>query len=296
MRPPLRRERLELPDGDFVDLDWTLNDSGPVVALFHGLEGGSRSHYARGMLAALPRHGLRGVLMHFRGCSGVSNRLARAYHSGDTGDIDFLLRTLKAREPGTPLAAVGYSLGGNALLKWLSEQGEAAAVRCAAAVSVPFLLHDSVTRMNRGFSRVYQWKLVRDLKRSILRKSPAHTLPVAANEIPPIRDFYEFDDRITAPLHGFRGAAHYYTESSSRQYLAGIRTPTLIVHAQDDPLMPPTVVPTAGELSDSIEFDLNRHGGHVGFVAGRNPLRPDYWLDRRIPEWLLRHLGPSSNG
>lgn len=296
LHPPLRRERLELPDGDFIDLDWTLNDSGPIVALFHGLEGSSRSHYGRGMLAVLPRYGLRGVLMHFRGCSGEPNRLARAYHSGDTGDIDLLLRTLKAREPGTPLAAIGYSLGGNALLKWLAEQGKVAPVECAVAVSVPFLLHDSVTRMNRGFSRVYQWKLVRDLKRSILRKLPGLALPVSANEIPPIKDFYEFDDRITAPLHGFRGALHYYTESSSRQYLTRVRTPTLVVHAMDDPFMPPAVIPNAEELSGSIEFDLSRHGGHVGFVAGWNPLRPEYWLDRRIPEWLLQHLGHSSNG
>ena len=290
LHPPLRRERLELPDGDFVDLDWTVNDGGPIVVLFHGLEGSARSHYARGMLSALPPRGFRGVLMHFRSCSGEPNRLARAYHSGDTGDIDFIIRTLKAREPGTPLAAIGYSLGGNALLKWLAEQGKAAPVQCAAAVSVPFLLHDSVTRMNRGFSRIYQWKLVRDLKRSILRKTPGLALPVAASEIPPMRDFFEFDDRITAPLHGFRGALHYYTESSSRQFLARIRTPTLIVHAADDPFMPKSVIPSASELSDAIEFDLSHHGGHVGFVSGLNPLRPQYWLERRIPEWLLPRL------
>jgi predicted alpha/beta-fold hydrolase len=295
LRPPLRRERLDLPDGDFVDLDWTLNESGPIVILFHGLEGSSRSHYARGMLSALPRLGMRAVLMHFRGCSGEPNRLARAYHSGDTGDIDFLVRSLKAREPNTPLAAVGYSLGGNALLKWLGEQGGNAPVQCAVAVSVPFLLHESTARMNQGFSRIYQWKLVRDLKRSVLRKVPRLPLPTSASEIEKMQTFRQFDDRVTARLHGFENATHYYTESSSRRYLARIRTPTLIVHAVDDPFMPATVIPTAQELSDSIEFDLSQYGGHVGFVSGRNPLRPDHWLDRRIPEWLLQRFNNSSH-
>jgi hypothetical protein len=287
-RPPLRRERLELPDGDFVDLDWTLNDSGPIVILLHGLEGSRHSHYARGMLDILPRQGMRAVLMHFRGCSGEPNRLARAYHSGDTGDVDFLVRTLKAREPNTPLAAIGYSLGGNVLLKWLGEQGKEAPIQCAAAVSVPFLLHESTARMNRGFSRVYQWKLVRSLKASVRRK-PQHPLAsLAPSELEKMRSFYEFDDRVTAPLHGFRDALHYYTASSSRQFLNRIRIPTLIVHATDDPFMPASAIPEANELSPAIEFDLSRHGGHVGFVGGRVPWRPRYWLEERLPAWLQK--------
>lgn len=292
LRPPLRRERLELPDSDFVDLDWTLNDSGPLVILLHGLEGGSRSHYARGMLAALPRHGLRGVLMHFRGCSGEPNRLARAYHSGDTGDIDFLVRTLQAREPRTPLAAIGYSLGGNALLKWLGEQGAQAPLRCATAVSVPFLLHESAARLNRGVSRIYQRKLLNDLKASVRRKSARLPLPVAVHDLDNLTSFHAFDDRITAPLHGFRDAMHYYTESSSRQFLNRIRIPTLIVHAADDPFMPKSAIPEMNELSDIVEFDLHRHGGHVGFVGGHLPWRPSYWLDERIPAWLRGQLQP----
>ena len=315
LRPPLRRERLELPDGDFVDLDWTLNDSGPIVIIFHGLEGSSRSHYARGMLTALPRHGMRAVLMHFRGCSGEPNRLARAYHSGDTGDIDFLVRTLKAREPNTALAAIGYSLGGNALLKWLGEQGRDAPVQCAVAVSVPFLLHEATARMNRGLSRAYQWHLLKSLKRGARRKAekfspPAPTamdggsaereaVPTGTNagavfppleEINQMRGFFEFDDRVTARLHGFAGAMHYYTSSSSRQYLNRIRIPTLIVHASDDPFMHAQVIPEANELSPTIEFDLHRHGGHVGFVGGHLPWRPRYWLDERIPNWLQKRM------
>ncbi len=289
-RLPLLRERLELPDGDFIDLDWTCNDAGPIVILLHGLEGSSRSHYARSMLQVLPRAGMRAVLMHFRGCSGEPNRLARAYHSGDTGDLDFLISTLRQREPQTPIMAIGYSLGGNVLLKWLGEQGAQARLRCAVAVSVPLLLYDSTTHMNRGFARLYQWWLVRHLKRSYLRKSRQHAGPLPLHEVQRLRSFYDFDDRITAPLHGFTGAMHYYTVSSSRQYLTHIRIPTLILQAADDPFMPDSVIPSSRELSASIQLDVHRNGGHVGFVAGRFPWRPRYWLEQRIPGWLQQQL------
>ena len=242
------------------------------------------------MLTSPPQHGMRAVLMHFRGCSGEPNRLARAYHSGDTGDIDFLVRTLKAREPNTPLAAIGYSLGGNALLKWLGEQGKDAPVQCAVAVSVPFLLHESTAHMNRGLSRVYQSHLLKSLKQGARRKAEKFAPPAPLEEINRMKSFFEFDDRVTARLHGFEGAMHYYTSSSSRQYLNRIRIPTLIVHAIDDPFMHAQVIPVPGELSTAIELDLHRHGGHVGFVGGRLPWRPQYWLEERIPVWLREQL------
>lgn len=288
LRPKVRRERLELPDGDFIDLDWTLNANGPIVIILHGLEGSSHSHYARGLLDLLPRKGYRAVVMHFRGCSGEPNRLARAYHSGDTGDIDFLVRTLKAREPNTPLVTIGFSLGGNALLKWLSEQGSQAPVKCAVAVSVPFLLHQSTLHMQRGFARIYQWYLLKSLKRNLSRKAVNFDLPASSDEIRRMTNFYDFDDRITGPLHGFSGAMHYYTSSSSRQYLQKIQVPTLIIHAEDDPFMHAKVIPNADEISAAITFDLYRHGGHVGFVYGRWPWKPRYWLEERILEWLVR--------
>lgn len=288
LRPKVRRERLELPDGDFIDLDWTLNANGPIVIILHGLEGSSHSHYARGLLDLLPRKGYRAVVMHFRGCSGEPNRLARAYHSGDTGDIDFLVRTLKAREPNTPLVTIGFSLGGNALLKWLSEQGSQAPVKCAVAVSVPFLLHQSTLHMQRGFARIYQWYLLKSLKRNLSRKAVNFDLPASSDEIRRMTNFYDFDDRITGPLHGFSGAMHYYTSSSSRQYLQKIQVPTLIIHAEDDPFMHAKVIPNADEISATITFDLHRHGGHVGFVYGRWPWKPRYWLEERILEWLVR--------
>jgi len=290
LRPAIRRERLELPDGDFVDLDWTQNDKGPIVILFHGLEGGTRSHYARAMLSILPRHGMRGVLMHFRGCSGVPNRLQRAYHSGDTGDIDFLIRTLKKREPHTPMAAIGYSLGGNALLKWLGEQGNAAPLDGAVAVSVPFLLQESSARLNRGISRIYQHHLMQSLKMGVRRKAEFLPPPVPVRDVESMKSFFDFDNRITGPLHGFRDAPHYYSASSSRQYLNRIRIPTLIVHSSDDPFMPATVIPTTQELSPHITFALQGRGGHVGFVSGGSPWRPQYWLDSVIPDWLIRTL------
>ena len=281
-----RRERWELPDGDFIDLDWSERGSGPIVIVLHGLEGSSDSPYARGLMRAIEQRSWRGVVMHFRGCSGEPNRLARSYHSGDTGDIDFLVRTLKAREPNTPLTTIGYSLGGNALLKWLSEKGHEAPVQSAVAVSVPFLLHESTLHMQRGFARVYQWHLLKSLKRNVLRKVQRFTLPARADEIQKMKTFYEFDDRITGPLHGFKDAMHYYTSSSSRQYLKRIRIPTLIVHAHDDPFMHAQVIPEAHELSPTITLDLHRHGGHVGFVSGCFPWRPRYWLEERIPNWL----------
>lgn len=284
--PELRRERLELPDGDFVDLDWTLNTTGPIVILLHGLEGSSRSHYARGMLNALPRHGLRAVLMHFRGCSGEPNRLPRAYHSGETGDLNFLVNTLREREPDTALAAIGYSLGGNVLLKWLGEQRERAPLKAAVAVSVPFLLHESVAHMNRGFARLYQGHLLHRLKHSVRRKARRHAPPAPLHELRRMTSFFDFDDRITGPLHGFQGAMHYYTSSSSRQYLPHIRVPTLLVQSLDDPFMPDTVLPNEQELSPTTTLSLQRHGGHVGFVGGSAPWRPRYWLDDAIPAWL----------
>ena len=290
LKPRLRRERLELPDGDFLDLDWTLNTDGPLVVMLHGLEGSVHSHYARGMLDALPRHGLRAVLMHFRGCSGEPNRLPRAYHSGETTDLDYLLQVLRQREPDTALAAIGYSLGGNVLLKYLGERGTATPLAAAVAVSVPFLLHESTARMNRGFSRLYQWHLLDKLKAGVRRKARRLPPPVPLHELTRMRSFFDFDDRVTAPLHGFDSALHYYTRSSSRQYLPRIRVPTLIVHAADDPFMPPTAVPSASELSASVYLDLQAHGGHVGFVAGSLPWRPRYWLDERIPFWLQHRL------
>lgn len=288
-RVALRRERLELPDGDFLDLDWTLNDEGPIVVILHGLEGSSRSQYVRGLLKVLQAQGWRGLVLHFRGCSGEDNRLARGYHSGETGDLAWVIGQLREREPHTQIAAVGYSLGGNVLLKWLGERGADAPLQAAVAVSVPFILQEAADRFCRGFSRLYQWALLRSLKRNYRRKFASLPPPLAVDPIS-LNRFWDFDDQVTAPLHGFDSAQHYYTVASSRQYLRGIRVPTLIVHSVDDPFMSPVVVPDASELSAHIDFELYSHGGHVGFVSGRWPWQPRYWLEERIPSFLRRRL------
>jgi hypothetical protein len=284
----LRRERLELPDGDFLDLAWSGPERGPLVLVLHGLEGSLRSHYAASLIDGLVRSGLGVVFMHFRNCGGEPNRLPRSYHSGETGDLERLATQLVARTGQPLLAVVGFSLGGNVLLKWLGERGDSAPIRTAVAVSVPFLLGEAAERMETGWSRLYQWQLVRSLRRSYRRKLPrlSAQLPVDAAGLERLRTFRTFDDRVTAPLHGFAGVDDYYTRSSSRQFLRHIRRPTLILHAADDPFMWPRTVPTAPELSPSVQLEVSAHGGHVGFVAGRWPWRPEYWLDARI----IRHI------
>ena len=287
---PLRRERWELADGDFLDVDWTTRDTGPIVLVLHGLEGSVNSHYARGILAAIHSRGWRGALMHFRGCSGEPNRLSRGYHSGETGDLDAFVAKLRTDHPGSAVAVVGYSLGGNVLLKWLGETAGPRPVRCAVAVSVPFDLGNIADRLERGFSRTYQWWLLRSLHASAVRKARLGLIPSEPEEVFALRSFRAYDDRITAPLHGFAGVDDYYTRASSRQYLKGIATPTLIVHALDDPFMTPDAAPRQDELSPSVEFDLSPHGGHVGFISGALPWRPRYWLEERIPDYLGGYL------
>ncbi len=289
-RVSLQRERLELPDGDFIDLDWTETGSGPIVVILHGLEGSSDSPYARGILQAVERRGWRGVVMHFRGCSGEPNRLARSYHSGDTGDLAYLIDALRRREPRTPLATVGFSLGGNVLLKWLGKSGERAPLRAAVAVSVPFVLHSAADRLQHGFSRLYQWRLMRSMRNSVNEKRRRMELPLKIRDLSALKSFRDFDEYVTAPLHGFDNANHYYTVSSSRQYLKGLVVPTLLLHARDDPFMTETAIPRGDELAESITLELSSRGGHVGFVAGNWPWQPRYWLEERIPAYLARYL------
>lgn len=292
-RIALRRERVELPDGDFLDLDWTEGERGPIVLILHGLEGSSRSKYALGLMKAVHARGWRGVVMHFRGCSGEPNRLPRSYHSGETGDPDLIVRLLRQRHPDAPLAVVGYSLGGNVLLKWLAEQGEAAPIDAAVAVSVPYRLADSANRLLHGFSRLYQMRLVMNLCDSFRRKRKRIAMPID----PPLRrikTFWDFDTAVTAALHGFRDAGHYYATVSSRQFLKQIGKPVLCIHARDDTFMFPETAPEPSELSSAVELDLAEHGGHVGFVSGRWPWKPRYWLEERIPEYLAARFGLES--
>ncbi len=287
----LRRERIELDDGDFLDLDWGPRTHGPVILVLHGLEGSSDSPYASGMLEIAHARGWRGVVMHFRGCSGEPNRLPRSYHSGDTRDLADVVSHLRASGDVPTLAAVGYSMGGNVLLKWLGERGASAPLAAAVAVSVPYTLSLTADRLTRGLSRVYQRRLIGDLRAKLSRKFSDRASPIDLERAHGSRNFWEFDDRVTAPLHGFKDVHDYYSRSSSRQYLRDIGVPTLMLHAEDDPFMTPEGLPSRDELSPSIALEVSARGGHVGFVHGSLPWRPRYWLEARIPAFLESYLG-----
>ncbi len=296
-RGPLssRRERLELPDGDFLDLDWVepADDAVATVVILHGLRGSIESPYVRGMLRRLGSLRLRGVLMHFRGCSGMTNRLPRAYHAGETDDFRHTLDLVRKRfGESSPVAAIGYSLGANVLLNFLGRFGSEAGLAAAASVCPPLDLARISEHMNRGGAKFYQWYLMRALRRALLEKMQNVEINLALDEqeVRTLRTFTDFDNRVTAPLHGFAGAHHYYSETSAGRLLHGIRVPTLLLHARDDPFMPGDLPLQLGPASDHLELEVTPGGGHVGFVSGRNPLRPRYWLEERVPAFLADHL------
>ncbi|MDE2070231.1 MAG: hydrolase [Gammaproteobacteria bacterium] len=288
-RPQLRRERLELPDGDFIDVDWTLGGNGPIVIVLHGLEGSIKSHYAARIMRRIRRLGWRGALLNFRGCSGQPNRLPIGYHSGFTQDLEYFTRLLKQREPATPLAAVGYSLGGSVLLKWLGESPNSHRLLTAVAISVPFDLTEASNTVEHGVSKIYKWSLLGRMRRSTTRKFKQVKAPFLLPKVHKLRSFRDFDNALTAPLHGFRDADDYYANCSSRQYLRNITVPTLVLHSSDDPLMTPASVPSESELSPAVTLELSHKGGHVGFVNG-SLLRPNMWLAERISRHLIQTL------
>ncbi|CAG1771873.1 hypothetical protein BAC3_02146 [uncultured bacterium] len=291
-RPPITRERLSTPDGDFLDVDFCgATENTPIVILLHGLTGSSQSSYIKGLQWLFLKHGWRSVALNFRGCSGETNRLARCYHSGETEDIHFLYQTLRQREPNTQIAAVGFSLGGNVLLKWLGEQGETIELFAAVAVSVPLLLNICATKLDKGFSKLYRANLLRELKTYMTEKHQQLQQNGANNEADKIKklgdlsniySFWQYDNQVVAPLHGFKNVHDYYQRSSSRQYLKSITIPTLIIQAIDDPFMTKEVLPEYHELSSVIQLEITQGGGHVGFISGLIPFKPIYWLEQRI--------------
>lgn len=290
----LQRERVELPDGDFLDLDWLnagRSDSHqPIIVILHGLEGNSASPYAQGMLAALAARGWRALVMQFRGCSGELNRLPRAYHSGDIEDADTIFKLVRSRYPQAPMAAIGYSLGGNVLLKYLGERDSSNELIVAVAISVPFLLSECADRLQQGFSRFYQKVLLASLVQKTRAKFSQMACPLERRDFESIATIRDFDEQVTAPLHGFKDATDYYTRSSCRQYLKCITVPTLIVQAADDPFLTPAVIPGQGEISATTQLQLSARGGHVGFIYGKHPWRARHWLEERVPEFLSHHI------
>ena len=297
--PGVRRERLITPDQDFLDLDWCGAGNQPLIILLHGLTGSSRSGYIKGLQSVLMAQGFRSVALNFRGCSGEYNHSARCYHSGETEDIHYVYQTLRQREPDTAMAAVGFSLGGNVLLKWLGEQGNEISLFAAVAVSVPLVLSTCATKLDFGFSKIYRGNLLRELKHYV-RSKQRHLAKLGKfreaerieelGDLSSIKSFWQYDDQVVAKLHGFKNVQDYYERSSSRQFLKSIAIATLLIQASDDPFMTEAVLPDLNELSSSIHLEVTQGGGHVGFVAGEIPFKPVYWLERRIPEFLRQQL------
>jgi predicted alpha/beta-fold hydrolase len=279
-----RRERWELPDGDFIDLDWVDGPAdAPLLVLFHGLEGNSRSPYALELMAALKRRGWRGVVPHFRGCSGEPNRLPRAYFAGDTAEIERILRHASRGNGMAPVYAVGVSLGGNALLKWLEERGESARelVRAAATVSAPLDLPAAGAALDRGFNRVYTARFLKTLRAKALAKLDRYPLLYDRKALQAVDTIKAFDTLVTAPLHGYRDADDYWARAASKPGLKSIDVPTLIINARNDPFMPGDVLPTPAQVSPLVTLDFPETGGHVGFVTGPFP-GASGWLPGRL--------------
>lgn len=285
--PPVayRRERLELADGDFLDFDWVDGQAGtPLVVLFHGLEGSADSHYARDLMAHVRTRGWHAAVAHFRGCSGEDNRLPRAYFAGDSEDIERILRHVKSLHARTPVYAVGVSLGGNALLKWLGERGETALalVERAAAVSAPLDLTVAGHTLDRGFNRrVYTARFLHTLKAKALRKAARFPGMLDAKAIAAATTFREFDTLVTARLHGFRDAEDYWLKVSSKPLLKSVAVPTLVINARNDPFLPAWALPAADDVSAAVTLEQPATGGHVAFPSGPFPGNLD-WLPRRL--------------
>ncbi|HET8761623.1 MAG TPA: hydrolase [Nitrospiria bacterium] len=292
-RVDYRRERVDTPDGDFIDLDWldgpTSDRDTPLLVVLHGLEGSSRAKYVLGLLSIASASGWNGVAVNFRSCSGELNRLARFYHSGETEDLNWVISLLIARSPHRPLAIVGYSLGGNVLLKWLGERGDTTPepVRAAVAVSVPYDLGVAAHRVDHGFGRVYGQVFLRTLKTKALAKAERFPGLVDEGRVRRLSRFAAFDEHVTAPIHGFAGARDYWTRSSCVPWLDRICRPTLMISAADDPFLPSAYWPREAVARSSwLETAFSERGGHVGFVQGPWPWTPLYWVDQRAAAFL----------
>lgn len=295
----LESQPLELPDGDITIVDWLVGttppDAGaPLLIILHGLEGSARSSYARALLHAAAQKGWRAAVLHFRDCGDYRNRLPRRYHAGETNDIRFFLESLRTEGHEGPMLAAGFSLGGSVLLKYLGENGVATPLDAAVAISVPLSLHDSANALTKGFSKIYQYHLLKRMKKALRRKFDRFTAAFDWRRTMQARTFAEFDDAVTAPLHGFSGKDEYYDRCSSIDFLTAIRRPTLIINALDDPFMTPAAIPGEQGLSEDVRIELSAAGGHVGFVSGGLPWRPEYYLPARITGFLKSCIAGSA--
>lgn len=301
-RPPTidaRVERWDTPDGDVLDvIRAPAPDRSPVFLLLHGLEGSIRAHYATGTLRAAREGGWQANLLLFRTCNGELNRTPRSYHSGETTDLDFVVRRLAEERPGAPLVLAGISLGGNVLLKWLGEHGEALQGRVAAAIAVsaPYDLARSSAHIDRGFTRLYARNFLRTLRAKALDKIAQHPGIADPVRVAAADTLWSFDDAFTSVVHGFIDAADYYFRSSSICYLHRIRVPTLLLSARDDPFHPPEVLDDVRRIAEgnaALHVEFPPRGGHVGFVEGRSPAHASYYVERRIIDFGTAQLAAS---
>ena len=289
VRVEVRAERLELPDGDFAQLDW-IGAGGPIVIALPGLQGDLGSAYVRGLLRVCQARGWRGVLLNYRG-RGKPNRRPQSYHCGMTCDLHYLVQHLAEREPATPIGVVGYSVGANICLKWLGEcgqRGQSLPIVAAVGVSAPFNLGAVAKNIERGFCRIYQWHLLRSLRRDVARKMKAmrDDFGLSPRDLRRLNTFFKFDDRISGPWNGFDGAEDYYAKTRSDVLLKHVAVPTLILNARNDPLVPADLIPDPRDVSEKVTLEISDGGGHIGFVGGRWPWSPHFWLDTRVPEFL----------
>ena len=284
-------EQIPTADEDEITLATAPSPTtGPILLVLHGLEGGVRSHYVGGIWAVARQKGWQPKMLLFRTCDGRMNKARRTYHSGETTDLDFIVRRLIRTDPARPIGLAGISLGGNVMLKWLGEQGDSAPeqIRAAIAISTPYDLARSSKAIDSGFSRLYQWNFLRSLRRKAREKMSQHPGICDEEALDSLRTMWEFDDQFTAPLHGFRDAADYYARSSSIAFLGRIRRPTLLLSAQDDPFHSPEVlrdVETIAATNPFVTTEFHERGGHVGFVGGA-PWRPTYYVESRVASFL----------
>lgn len=295
------REVLRTPDDDDLVLDHTEAAAGaPRVLLLHGLEGSAHSLHTQGLAVGVAARGWNCTVLNFRSCARdpddlsrrLPNRRPRLYHSGETEDLDLVVRTLAARAPSSPLYAIGFSLGGNVLIKYLGEQGASGALRAAATLSVPYDLAAASRHLERRAARLYAYHFLRRLKPKaldVMRRFPRETAHLDAGRIRAARTFTDFDSSVTAPLHGFASAQDYYDRSSAIGYLPRVATPTLCISAEDDPFFPREALARArAAASAHVRFQVTPWGGHTGFVAGPWPWRPHYWAEEMVVSWLAQ--------
>ncbi len=287
------KEFFTLSDGDFLECFWSEKPDGnkPIVILFHGLTGSFKSPYIQGVEDELKQNGFVSVVMHLRGALSP-NKKPHSYHSGLTSDTKEFITHLQTKFPNTSLFCVGYSLGANMMLKMLGELKQNTNIKASVAVSAPLLLDECANSINRGFSKFYQKRLLKELKKLLHQKYKLFDMQKLINfkkeDINNIKTFWEFDEIYTAKLNGFKSAKDYYQKCSAKQFLKDIHVPTLIIHAEDDPFMNKKVIPKKDEISDYVELEIHKNGGHVGFVTN-SLFSPNYYLDKRVVEFLFTH-------